>query len=149
MSEDFQHPRLPGGLFLTEIGEPWANGLRLVVAEGIDGVPEMTALGVATPVEVTPMSRRWELQWDATVVYAVRNESYFVPEPGDPSPRDALIVRRSSAILDYVRATTFATDDYPGPLSNWSLYTQHHCIDVVATDAPRVIELKPAGRSAH
>ncbi|WP_221227158.1 hypothetical protein, partial [Novosphingobium sediminicola] len=54
--------------------------------------------------------------------------------------RGKMLERRSnSAFFRYVSATTFADDEYPGPLEHWSLTTLNHCVDVVSVGPPRVV----------
>ena len=130
-------------LFLTEIGEPSGNRLRIVVAEGILGrrLPikfDDVDLGKGRPIEVTSESRHFELRWDDYVAYAVRNESFWKAESLEPQMSNHLHRRVDSAFLEFVFKTTFADDDYPGPLQHWALYTLTHCVDVVSVKPPRV-----------
>jgi hypothetical protein len=131
-------------LYLTAIGEPAENQLRIVVAEGLLGDPtridfDGIDLGVGRPIILTDESRSYELRWDNYVAYAVRNESYWKEEDGE-LPRGSMLERRfNSAFLRYVSETTFADDDYPGPLEHWSLTTLNHCVDVVCVGSPRVL----------
>lgn len=130
-------------LYLTEIGEPSENRLRIVVAEGILGnlSPIELAgvdLGEGRPIEITGESRRFELIWDDYVAYVVRNESYWKAEPKEPRMVNQLDRRFDSAFLTFVSTTTFADDDYPGPLQHWALSTLNHCVDVVSVQPPRV-----------
>jgi hypothetical protein len=98
---------------------------------------------LATRVRPAAGARAFEITWYAYVAYSVLNESYSRAEEGEqPGPRH-LATRKNSAFLSYVTATTFAKDDFPGPLIHWSLYTDWHCIDVVGVDAPEVRQLEP------
>jgi len=129
---------------LVAIGEPRNNDLRVVVMEmRAQAEAEMTMVGLAHPVGPDETCRVFELNWHAYVAYAVRNESYFRAEDG-ASLVSALKTRANSAFLKYVASTTFATNDFPGPLTHWSIYTEWQCIDVVGVDAPDVRELEPA-----
>jgi hypothetical protein len=131
-------------LYLTAIGEPGENQLRIVVAEGLLGEPtkidfDGIDLGEGRPILVTDESRSYELRWDNYVAYSVRNESYWKEEDGE-LPRDSMLDRRfNSAFFRYVSETTFADDEYPGPLEHWSLTTLNHCVDVVSVGPPRVL----------
>jgi hypothetical protein len=135
-------------LYLTDIGEPSENQLRIVVAEGLLGEPtqidiEGVDLGEGRPILVTDESRSFELRWDNYVAYAVRNESFWKAED-DELPRGRMLERRfDSAFFRYVSATTFADDEYPGPLEHWSLTTLNHCVDVVSVGPPRVMLTRP------
>ena len=131
-------------LYLTDIGEPSENQLRIVVAEGLLGGPtkidiDGVDLGEGRRILVTDESRSFELRWDNYVAYAVRNESFWKGED-DELPRGKMLERRfDTAFFQYVFATTFADDEYPGPLEHWSLATLNHCVDVVSVGPPRVM----------
>lgn len=130
-------------LYLTSIGEPRENQLRIVVTEGVLGEPtkidiDGIDLGEGQPIVMTDESRSFELYWDNYVAYAVRNESFWKGEEGE-LPRDRMLERRiGSAFFRYVSETTFADNFYPGPLEHWSLTTLNHCVDVVSVGPPSV-----------
>ncbi|WP_426162697.1 hypothetical protein [Sandarakinorhabdus sp. DWP1-3-1] len=131
-------------LYLTNIGEPADNQLRIIVAEGLLGEPtkidfDGVDLGEGRPIILTDAGRCYELRWDNYVAYAVRNESFWKAEPSEPSCINMLERRFNSAFLRYVSETTFADDEYPGPLEHWSLTTLNHCVDVVSVGPPRVV----------
>lgn len=131
-------------LYLTDIGEPSENQLRIVVVEGLLGEWAKidvggVDLGESRPILLTDESRSFELRWDNYVAYAVRNESFWKGED-DELPRGKMLERRfDTAFFQYVSATTFADDEYPGPLEHWSLTTLHHCVDVVSVGPPSVM----------
>ena len=136
-------------LWLADIGEPSNNELRVVVLEARPAPqPEQTLLGKAYPVRPDEKSRGFELIWDGYVAYSVRNESYFLREGGETLGHD-LHKRTDSAFLNYVKTTTFATDDHPGPLTHWSLYTDWHCIDVVSAEPPQVRRLDASATAKY
>jgi hypothetical protein len=135
----------PGNLnlYVTEIGEPSDNRLRIVVGEGLLGAPEKIEeagidLGEGRPIVLTEESRFFELNWDDYVAYAVRNESFWAGEPGEPPFVSHLTQRFNSAFLQFVSTTTFADDHYPGPLQHWALTALNHIVDVVSVHPPRV-----------
>lgn len=129
----------PGcSLSLVEISEPRNNDLHIVVAEvGPSAHEEMTQLGLARRVGPFEGSRTFELTWYCYVAYSIRNESYVIGEPDSPDLRE----RAETAFGAFVKATTFASDEYPGPLTHWSLYTNWHCIDVISVDPPEIRQL--------
>ena len=144
-------PEFPKGhlnLYLTEIGEPADNELRLVVAEGLLGEPttmdiEGVDLGEVRPITVTSMSRTFEISWGNYVAYVVRNESFWKAEEAEPPLGDCLERRFNSAFQRYVSETTFADDEYPGPLEHWSLTTLNHIVDVISVGPPSVAAVQP------
>lgn len=136
-------------LLLVRVGEPSTNDLRLVLLEmKRQTVVVDTELGPANPVEPDETSRAFELTWWRYVAYSIRNESFYQPEEGQPSPEGLIGTREASAYLAYVSATTFASNDYPGPLTHWFVNAEWHCIDVVSDSAPEVRELDPEQVSA-
>lgn len=138
--------RTEHSLLLVDIREPRNNDLRLTIIEALPG-PELveTQLGPATPIRPAQTSRGFEITWYMYVAYAVRNESYFRREDGEPlMSTERIEVKKKTAFLDYVAATTIATDDHPGPLTHWAIYTEWHCIDVVGVDPPEVRQLSPS-----
>ena len=138
---DFPEGRMD--FYLVEIGEPSENTLRIVVAEGVLGNPSPIELdgidlGEGRPIEITEESRYFEINWDDYVAYFVRNESFWKAEPEEPRMINQLQRRFDSAFLEFVSTTTFADDEYPGPLQHWALYTMRHCVDVVSVQPPRI-----------
>ncbi|CAN7641625.1 hypothetical protein LJR225_004998 [Phenylobacterium sp. LjRoot225] len=133
----------PGrSLLLSEIGEPSNNDLRILVVEAMpQGGPVKMEVGLATPIGAGEQSRGFELTWWRYVAYSVRNESYFQPEAGEVLGQELLGTREGTEFLKYIQATTFATNDYPGPLQHWFLYTEWQCIDVVSDTPPDLREL--------
>lgn len=146
-----EFPKGPLNLFLTEIGEPSDNELRIVVAEGLLGEPmkielEGIDLGEGREIEVSSMSHSFEINWDNYVAYVVRNESFWMAEKGEPPfSGDHLYQRFNSAFQRYVFSTTFGNDEYPGPLEHWCLNTLNHIVDVMSVGPPSVTPLSPAG----
>lgn len=137
-------------LYVTDIGEPSDNSLRIVVTEGLPG--ELEPLNIAgvdfgegRAIQIKNESRHFELIWNNYVAYVVRNESYWKAEPLEPPMVDQLERRFNSAFLEFVSKTTFADDDYPGPLQHWALTALNHCIDVVSAEPPRVHKLAAKG----
>lgn len=132
-------------LILARITEPSTNDLQLIVAEAKrQSEAVSTILGPANPVVPDASSRGFELTWRNYVAYVVRNESYCQQEPGEPSPSGRIGTHRhDSAFLTYVATTTFATDEYPGPLTQWFINADWHCIDVVSDTGPEIRELTP------
>ena len=136
-------------LFVTHLSEPAQNELRIVVTEGLLG--ELTGIAIAghdlgegRPIEITDASRSFEIKWDSYVAYAVRNESYWKDEDGEPPYSGNLERRYSSAFQRYASETTFADDEYPGPLEHWSLATLTHVVDVISVGPPRVTKVHSA-----
>ena len=136
-------------LYLNEIGEPYENALRLVVAEAVaegkvnikEHPTELANLLVQSkPIVHTSTCRTFEITWSNYIGYSVRNESFALP--GEHEGKGLLLVEYTqSRYLEFIAASTFADADFPGPFTNWALYCLNHTIDVISTDAP-VIRLE-------
>jgi len=152
MENDQTLSSFPSGsrnLYMTEIGEPFDNQLRIIIREGRLGEPTVIDdpffnVDNVRPIEVTDKSPAWELYWSNYVAYVVRNESYWAREEGEPDFSGHLSRRFDSAFFRYISSTTFATDDYPGPLEHWALTTLNHCLDVISTEPPEIRSLSAA-----
>jgi hypothetical protein len=141
MSELFGFPPGRRSFFLGQISEPCTNVLRLVLLEGAAQGPVVVEDDIGIPgQEILPLSQAEAvvISWKSYVSYAVRNESYAM-EKGVPKVENMLVERDASAFRHFVSHATWATDDYPGTLRHFELFCEHHVIDVVSTDAPRIV----------
>ncbi|MEK6638908.1 MAG: hypothetical protein AABY88_12585 [Pseudomonadota bacterium] len=129
--------------FLVELRDDPGNFLTIVVEEA-NGLGEPTDLSENIPIElrsILPESRpiisvagdrMIEIMFSYPVGYAVLNESYA--SSGEPD-----------AFKDFIRRATFASDDYPGKLEQFSIVTHNHVIEVMSDSAPvlNVISVQP------
>jgi hypothetical protein len=137
-------------LFLTEIGEPEDNVLRLVIEEArASGEPEEMRIGDVTLSGVRPIVSddscyAYEVVFDSYVAYSVRNESYTSEDKSEVFTGNLFRVYSKSRFRDYVNAATFATDEYPGKLSHYEIVCENHIVDVVSVAEPEISILRPA-----
>ena len=133
-----------GYLYLEELSEPHANGLRLVLSEGIvaDRAETLTVGEVeiprVRPVEVTDPSRWFEVVWDTYISYSVRNESYCSWDKEEKWTGNAFRVYSKSKFLEFVSTGTFASDAYPGPFVHYEILCSDHIIDVASEHPPTI-----------
>lgn len=138
-------------LFLTGIGEPAANRLRLVIEEGqVVGEPSRMDLGHGRSIEgvraieVMPHSQQFELVWDHYISYAVHNESYQSWDDSEAWSGNLFRRYSRSKFLDYLDRATFADTRYPGPFTHYQVICQDHVIDIAALQPPKVRLLGPS-----
>lgn len=138
-------------LFLTNIGEPEANCLRLVIEEGqVTGEPRRVDLcnGVSIDgvraIEITSDSQRFELVWDVYISYVVHNESYQSWDDSEAWSGNRFRRYSHSKFLDYLDRATFADTRYPGPFAHYQVICQDHVIDIAALQPPKVRLLGPS-----
>jgi hypothetical protein len=146
-------------MFLRECGEPEDNVLRLVIEEAKAGGPPVPLVAAdretaepsslirllegCTPVESDPSCQLFELVWPRYVAYVVRNELYTAWDDTEEFEGRHFRVYRKSPFGDYVRRATFASDQYPGPLTHWGLVCENHLVDVIGWVPPVMRWLRP------
>jgi len=137
-------------LYMSEIGEPRDNELRIVILEAKSGaIGERKAedekdevlkriLETCAPIEHRVGCRMFELFWPNYVGYSVRNESYAQSDEYEKFDGRLLVEYSRSRCLDFLSKATFADSTYPGPLKHWGIFCLNHIIDVVSTFEPEV-----------
>ncbi|MGI8653716.1 MAG: hypothetical protein ACR2LC_00700 [Pyrinomonadaceae bacterium] len=142
-------------LYLTEIGEPEDNVLRLVIEEArASGEPEDMKIGDVTlsgakSIVSDESCYAYEVLFGSYVAYAVMNESYDVGQNESEEFTGRLFcVYSKSRFLDYVRVATFASDDYPGKLNHYGINCLNHIVDVVCVGEPEISILRRAQQVA-
>jgi hypothetical protein len=140
-------------LFLTEIYEPQANCLRIVLREGKASefpVPVRVGgadLGEGFPVEIDDSCATFQIDWHNYVLYQVLNESFGMPANAS-EVYEGKIARTysTSKLLQFVMATTHATNEYPGRLLHYELICEDHVVNVICFDAPHCLKSGPSPR---
>ena len=130
-------------LFLASIEEFAQNNLRIVVQEGrATGVPkniEVAGTVIRDVRSVSPyVHSAWEILIERYVAYSVRNESYVKADPEESWSGHLFRTYSKSKFLDYVRGSTFACEEYPGPLRHYELVCSDHIIYVVVARHPAI-----------
>jgi hypothetical protein len=121
----------PGNYLTIIIEEATGLGERYEVSEGgLSSWPSI--LQDTRPIISVAGDRLIEIIFSYPVGYAVLNESYA--SSGEPD-----------AFKDFIQRATFASDDYPGKLEQYSIMTHNHIIEVMSDSAPvlKVISVQP------
>ncbi|HUT08968.1 MAG TPA: hypothetical protein VMY42_00590 [Thermoguttaceae bacterium] len=135
-------------LDLSHIDEPEENVLRLIIEEARTGGPAddihiggkvITGL---TSIETTDNCAAYEIRFDSYVGYSVRNESFTSRDEYEEFSGRLFRIYRKSRFLDYVRAATFASADYPGPFVHYGIICLRHIVDVAVADAPQITQVR-------
>jgi hypothetical protein len=141
-------------LYLAEIGEPEDNVLRLVIEEARAGGEPMEVkigdalLSGARPIVSDDTCYAYEVLFGSYVAYSVRNESYTPEDRSEEYTGRLFRLYSKSHFLDYVRAATFASDEYPGKLSHYEIVCENHILDVVSAGEPHITIVRHA-RQRH
>lgn len=133
-------------LFLDEMKEPDDNCLALRIFEGIVGEPEDTDFGGVVlkntrPITIEAQSRSYGIYFKMYVAYSIRNESYTTWDEEEEWVGRIFRTYSKSKFIDYVSKSTFANDEFPGPLTHYGIVCQNHVIDVVSTVEPQIERL--------
>ena len=137
-------------LFLTEIGEPEDNVLRLVIEEArASGEPEEMKIGDVTlsgarPITSDDSCHAYEVVFGSYVAYSVRNESYTPEDKSEEFTGKLFRVYSKSRFRDYLSVATFATDEYPGKLNHYEIVCENHIVDVASVGEPEISILRRA-----
>jgi hypothetical protein len=135
-------------LYLIEICEPEDNVLKLMLAEAkVSGSREDIVIGGVeikdtSPIVVAEDSSIYEIIFDQYIAYSVRNESYTQLDKEEEFEGRLACVYTKSRFLDYVRVSTFASDDHPGPFKHYGFNCLSHIVDIVSTSPPKIVELR-------
>jgi hypothetical protein len=131
-------------IYLTEIGEPEVNVLRIVIEEArVSGKAENIEFGTAKITDVHPISSArtcysYEIIFGSYIVYAVRNESYVSADEYEKFTGRYFRVYSQSRFLDYIRVSTFASEDYPGKFTHYEIACLDHVVEVVSVSEPEI-----------
>jgi hypothetical protein len=135
-------------LYLTAIGEPEDNVLRLVIEEArSDENPQTTKIGSLDLGETSGIVSdarcfAYELVFGRYVAYSVRDESFTQVDEEEVHTGRLACVYSKSKFLDYVRSSTFASDEYPGPITHYGFNCLNHIVDVAALGKPTITVIR-------
>ena len=137
-------------IYLTEIGEPDVNVLRIVIEEAkVSSETEDIDLGTAKITDVHPIISdetcfAYEVIFGSYIAYAVLNESYASVDEYEKYTGRFFRVYSKSHFLDYIGAATFATEDYPGKFTHYEIACLDHVVEVITIDEPEIKLLRRA-----
>jgi len=135
-------------LSLIEICEPADNVLKLLLAEAkMGGLKDSIRAGGVEirdtqPIAVAEDSSVYEVTFDWYIAYSVRNESYTYLDKEEEFEGRLACIYTKSRFLDYVRISTLASDEYPGPFKHYGFNCLNHIVDIVSADPPKIVELR-------
>lgn len=130
-------------LFLTKIFEPEENTLEFELTMGIVEESEKNLLiqgvdlGLYSPISYNESSDVFKVVFDSYIAYSVINESYENIGETECIGKKIRIYTESN-FLDYVKADTFATDDYPREFKHYMFITLNHIVNIVSTVEPKI-----------
>lgn len=96
----------------------------------------------ARPVEPDETSLVFEIVFkpETIVSYVVLNESCgCYPKPPEVFTGKLFREFQKSHLLDFIRANTCASDEYPGKLRHFEIVSENEVFDIIATAAPEIV----------
>ena len=73
----------------------------------------------------------------------LRNESYVgVDRSEQAAMGQKFQILTKSHFIDYVSRATFASQEYPGPMTHYRIICEGYVVDVIATVAPDITRLR-------
>jgi hypothetical protein len=131
-------------LYLTAIAEPEDNALLLRIEEARSESPaeDLTINGTTISglrnIESTESCSSYEIRFDWYVSYAVRNEAFTSIDEYERHDGRLFCIYTRSRFLDFVKSSTFASDDYPGKFTHYGFNCLNHIVDVASCDPPSI-----------
>lgn len=131
-------------LYLRAIHEPKDNVLLLVVQEaGTRGGSKDGQIGEATISEYQDIisgenDLAYQVLFPWYIAYAVTNEAFSIVDDAEVRTGRLFSIYTKSHFLNFVQASTLATEDYPGPFTHYQVNCLNHTIDVVSTSEPEI-----------
>ena len=136
-------------LYVSGIIEPKDNAFRFIIEQACLGENEFDVKN-DSPI-VTQLNQiladkncfTYEVLFKTYIAYSVRNESYTQEDETEKFTGSLFRIYSESHFLNYIRASTIASDDYPGVFTHYEIVALNHIVDVVSTDLPNIKVLQP------
>ena len=114
-------------IYLSNLEEPQDNSLRLVVEEAITETSSVVInvggieMAGSRGISVIEDSQVYEIVFETYIGYSVIDESFALPDNEEVFDGRLFCVYEKSGYLDYLKKSSFACDDHPGPFKHLSL----------------------------
>ena len=103
----------------------------------------MTARQLTSPLKVHGLKSSGHITWPMPL-----NESYACPPDAEQSYSGKRFrIYSTSHFRDYLSRSTFATDEYPGPLRHFEICCEAQIVNVVSTVSPTITVTAPRAHS--
>ncbi|MNI32283.1 hypothetical protein D3C73_861910 [compost metagenome] len=79
-----------------------------------------------------------QLEFESYIGYSVLNESYTVRDDYEQFEGNIFRTFSKSRYLDFIKAGTIATIEYPGPFKHYGIAALNHIVDIVSTVEPKI-----------
>jgi len=130
-------------LYLTQIGEPMDNSLRIVIEQATTGEEQDVKVGTAIVSNCRNIISdescfAYEIIFDNYISYCVINESFAEVDKSEIFTGNLFRIYSKSNFLDYLKLATFATEDYPGKFEHYEIVALNHIVEIASTKSPLI-----------
>jgi hypothetical protein len=135
-------------LYLTEIGEPEDNVLRLVIEQATTSDEESdlkignTLITGLRDIVSDERCFSYEIIFESYIAYSVLNESFAQVDKLEVFTGNLFRIYSKSHFLDYVKVATFASEDYPGIFSHYEIVALNHIVEIASVGSPQINVLR-------
>ncbi len=135
-------------LYLTEIGEPEENELRLLIEEGqVTGPIKNVQVGKVeiegcSEIKITEDSCVYEVHFESYIGYSVLNESFTSGDDSENYEGHLFRIYSRSHFIDYLKKASFADDDYPGTYKHYGFVCSNHIVHIASIKEPNIKQIK-------
>lgn len=133
-------------IYLIGATEPEENSLRLYFSRS-KAIPEPFSIGDkvyedALSIELDEELPIIQIDFETYIGYSVLNESYTSWDDYEVFEGKIFRIYSKSRYLDYIKAGTFASEDYSGPFKHYGMSCLNHVVDVVSISVPIIKEVQ-------
>lgn len=135
-------------LYLTDIGEPSDNILRLVIEQATTSDEEHdmkigeTMISGLRDIVSDERCFAYEIIFESYIAYSVLNESYTQVDESEIFTGNLFRIYSKSNFLDYLKLATIATEDYPGKFEHYEIVALNHVVEIASTNSPLINVLR-------
>ncbi|NMC55673.1 MAG: hypothetical protein GYA50_00405 [Eubacteriaceae bacterium] len=134
-------------VYLEKIYEIQDNYLRLTfdrckIEKDIDQINNDDELCTYGSFEVDYTLPLIQIDFDWYIGYSVLNECFTVRDNYEKFIGKTFRIYTKSRYLDFIKAGTIASVDYPGPFKHYGIVCLNHIIDVVSANEPIIKEIQ-------
>jgi len=80
----------------------------------------------------------YQIVFSDYISYAVTNEAFDFVDDTEVRTGRLFSIYTQSHFLNFVRASNFATADFPGPFTHYQVNCLNHTIDIASTSEPEI-----------
>ncbi|OAB42335.1 hypothetical protein [Paenibacillus antarcticus] len=135
-------------IYFEQIFEPEENALRLLFSPSVTSeTPQTITIGEIEfqdtySIDIDETLPILQIDFETYVGYSIRNESFTSWDDYEEFEGKIFRIYSKSRYLDFIKVSTFASEDYPGPFKHFGIACLNHVVDVVSVSEPIIKEVQ-------